>query len=72
MHKCDNFLSKKSSIRRESSTDVIVCLILAYESATSVALLSIELGHTYGDIPRLLKYCFLGSSNRFSICRFSV
>ena len=31
-----------------------------------MARLAFRCGHTYGVDERLLKYCFLGSSNRFS------
>ena len=67
IHKSNCLLSKQLSIWGESSADIIITLVLADEAIKiSKSPPAFRIVRTYGVEERLLKYCFLGSSNRFS------
>lgn len=73
IYKGNRLLSQQLSVWWKASTNVIVILVLAYK-ATSVskAQSAFRRVQTYGVDERLLKYCFLGSSSRFSTYTISV
>ena len=67
IHKCNRLLSQQLSVWWKAPTNVVVILVLTNET-TSVSEVqsAFRCVHTYGVDERLLKYCFLGSSSRFS------
>ena len=69
IHKSNRLLSQQLSVWWKASANIIVVLVLTYE-ATSVSNHQsvFRCSNTYGVDERLLKYCFLGLSSRFSTC----
>lgn len=67
VHKNNRLLGQQLSIWREPSADIVVVFVLANKAMSiSRGQSAFRSVHTYGVDERLLKYCFLGSSNRFS------
>ena len=67
IHKSNRPLDQQLSVWRESPADIVVLLVLANEAVgISGDWSALRLVNAYGLDERLLKYCALGSSNRFS------